>query len=77
MTEPIRARHVAHAVVPPKGTRGVRFPRFISRIGGRFVARMFRRRPMKTAGGIQTLMLETHGAKTGQPRFPIVRLRAR
>ena len=59
-------------VVPPKGTRGVRFPRFIARLGSRFVPRMFRRGQMKTGGGIQTLMLETQGAKSGKTRYAIL-----
>src|SRR5687767_4048864 len=58
--------------VPPKGTRGVPFPRFLARIGSRFTPGMFRRRPQKTAGGIQTLLLETHGAKSGKVRHAIL-----
>jgi deazaflavin-dependent oxidoreductase (nitroreductase family) len=59
-------------VVPPKGTRGVPFPRFLARIGGRFIPGMFRRRPQKTAGGIQTLLLETRGAKSGKTRYAML-----
>ena len=58
--------------VPPKGTRGVPFPRFIARLGSRFTPGMFRRRQNKTGGGIQTLMLETTGAKTGKTRYAIL-----
>jgi deazaflavin-dependent oxidoreductase (nitroreductase family) len=58
--------------VPPKGTRGVPFPRFITRLASRFTQGMFRRRPTRTAGGIQTLMLETRGAKSGQTRHAIL-----
>jgi hypothetical protein len=45
--------------IPPKGTRGVPFPRFIARLGSRFTPGMFRRRENKTSGGIKTLLLET------------------
>ncbi len=33
---------------------------------------MFRRRPQKTSGGIQTLLLETRGARTGKVRHAIL-----
>ena len=58
--------------VPPKGTRGVPFPRFLVRLGSRFAPGMFRRRPNKTGGGIQTLLLETKGAKSGKTRSAIL-----
>jgi deazaflavin-dependent oxidoreductase (nitroreductase family) len=58
--------------VPPKGTRGVPFPRFLVRLGSRFAPGMFRRRPNKTGGGIQTLLLETRGAKSGKTRNAIL-----
>src|SRR5438552_1081491 len=58
--------------VPPKGTRGVPFPRFLIRLGSRFTKGMFRRRPNKTGGGISTLMLETRGARTGEMRHAIL-----
>lgn len=58
--------------VPPKGTRGVPFPRLLARIGSRFTPGMFRRRPQKTAGGIQTLLLETRGAKSGKTRYAML-----
>jgi deazaflavin-dependent oxidoreductase (nitroreductase family) len=54
--------------VPPKGTRGVPFPRFLTRFGGAWVRRQFRRGTLLTQGGIPTLMLETTGAKSGLPR---------
>jgi deazaflavin-dependent oxidoreductase (nitroreductase family) len=54
--------------VPPKGTRGVPFPRFMTRLMNRMVLRQFRRGGMRTQGGISTLLLETLGAKSGQPR---------
>ena len=54
--------------VPPQGTRGVPFPRFLSRFGGAWVRRQFRRGTLLTQGGIPTLMLETPGAKSGLPR---------
>jgi deazaflavin-dependent oxidoreductase (nitroreductase family) len=58
--------------VPPKGTRGVPFPRFLVRLGSRFTHRLFRRRPNKTGGGVSTLMLETRGAKSGELRHVIL-----
>ncbi len=58
--------------VPPKGTRGFPFPRFLVRLGSRFAPGMFRRRPNKTGGGIPTLLLETQGAKTGRTRHAIL-----
>lgn len=58
--------------VPPKGTRGVPFPRLLARIGSRFTPGMFRKRPQKTAGGIQTLLLETRGAKSGKTRYAML-----
>jgi deazaflavin-dependent oxidoreductase (nitroreductase family) len=58
--------------IPPKGTRGVPFPRFIARLTSGLTAGMFRRRPNKTGGGIQTLLLETRGAKTGKARYAIL-----
>ncbi len=58
--------------VPPRGTRGTTFPRFIPRLLGRFTAGFFRRRPQKTVGGIPTLLLETRGAKSGKVRHAIL-----
>ena len=54
--------------VPPKGTRGMPFPRFMTRLWNRMVVRQFRRARMRTQGGVSTLLLETLGAKSGQPR---------
>ena len=54
--------------VPPKGTRGVPFPRALSRFGAAFVRRQFRRGTLRTQGGVATLLLETKGAKSGLPR---------
>ena len=66
------ARSPISVKVPPKGTRGVPFPRFIARLGSRFTPRMFRRRPNRTGGGINTLLLETTGAKSGKTRYAIL-----
>jgi deazaflavin-dependent oxidoreductase (nitroreductase family) len=54
--------------VPPQGTRGIPFPRALSRLGAAFVRRQFRRGTLRTQGGIPTLMLETMGARSGLPR---------
>jgi deazaflavin-dependent oxidoreductase (nitroreductase family) len=58
--------------VPPKGTRGAPFPRFLFRLGSRSAPGRFRRRPNKTGGGVATLLLETRGAKTGKIRQVIL-----
>ena len=54
--------------VPPKGTRGMPFPRFMTRLMNRTMVRQFRRGGMRTQSGISTLLLETLGARSGQPR---------
>jgi deazaflavin-dependent oxidoreductase (nitroreductase family) len=54
--------------VPPKGTRGVPFPRALGRLGAAFVRRQFRRGTLRTQGGLPTLLLETTGARSGLPR---------
>ena len=58
--------------VPPGGSRGVRLPRFLARLGNRMMLRQFRRGSARTQGGIETLMLETVGAKSGQPRQSVL-----
>ena len=58
--------------VPPKGTRGTPFPRFVVHLLSRFTPGLFRRRPNKTSGGIPTLLLETRGAKSGKVRYAIL-----
>lgn len=58
--------------VPPKGTRGSRFPRFpgfMARFFSGMQRRSFRRSGGgRTQGGLQTLLLETTGARSEQPR---------
>ena len=58
--------------VPPKGSRGVPFPHFLMAFGNRWVLRQFRRHELRTAGGIPGLLLETVGAKSGQPRKAVL-----
>ncbi len=62
--------------VPPAGTRGSRFPNFpgfLARFFGRLQLRSFRRnKGGRTQGGVPTLMLETIGAKTGDPRLAML-----
>ena len=58
--------------VPRKGTRGTRFPRFLSGPLSGLAARQFRRRGMRTSGGVDTVLLETVGAKSGSVRNAIV-----
>ena len=58
--------------VPPPGSRGSRFPKFpgfLARFFSRFQQRSYRRnRGGRTQGGVPTLLLETIGARTGEPR---------
>ena len=58
--------------VPGKGTRGVPFPKAMARFGNGFVLRMFRSGRNRSAGGIPTLILETHGAKSGKSRQAVL-----
>jgi len=51
--------------VPPKGTRGTPFPRFLAGLANRFVLRQFRRGGARTQGGLHTILLETVGARSG------------
>jgi deazaflavin-dependent oxidoreductase (nitroreductase family) len=44
----------------------------MTRLFGRIVPGMFRRRQRRTAGGIITLLLETRGAKSGKPRHAML-----
>ena len=54
--------------VPPRGTRGIRIPRFMAGFGNRMILRQFRRGGHRTQGGIPTLLLETVGARSGKLR---------
>jgi deazaflavin-dependent oxidoreductase (nitroreductase family) len=59
--------------LPPKGTRGVRVPRFLAGFGARMMRRQFRRSGgAKTQGGLHAFLLETTGAKSGQPRHAVL-----
>src|SRR5687768_9358572 len=59
--------------VPRSGTRGTRFPRFLAGFGGRMVVRQFRRnREARTQGGLHAFLVETTGARTGQPRQAVL-----
>jgi deazaflavin-dependent oxidoreductase (nitroreductase family) len=58
--------------VPRSGTRGLRLPRFLARLGNRFVLRQFRRGTAKTQGGVATLLLETVGARSGEIRQAVL-----
>ena len=58
--------------VPPKGTRGTRFPRFISGLFSGLQARQFRRSGMRTQAGVPTLLLETSGARSGRTRHAVL-----
>src|SRR5918999_3579491 len=59
--------------IPPKGTRGTRFPRFLAGFAGRMIGRQFRRRGgARTEGGLHAFMLETTGARSGQTRRAVL-----
>jgi len=58
--------------VPPGGTRGLRLPRFLARLGNWMMLRSFRRGGARTQGGIETLVLESVGAKSGQRRQAVL-----
>jgi deazaflavin-dependent oxidoreductase (nitroreductase family) len=58
--------------VPRGGTRGLRVPRFLARLGNAMMLRSFRRGGARTQSGIETLMLESVGAKSGQLRRAVL-----
>ncbi len=58
--------------VPPIGTRGPRYPRMGLRLGNRMMLRQFRKGTSRTRGGVDTLMLETLGSKSGQLRQSVL-----
>lgn len=58
--------------VPPRGTRGAFFPRFLARLVTRLVLRQFRRGRARTLGGLHTILLETRGARSGELRQAVV-----
>ena len=62
--------------VPPKGTRGVPFPKLpglVTRFFSRLQARMFRRQHGgRTQGGVAALLLHTTGARSGEPRSALL-----
>ena len=57
--------------IPPTGTRGERFPRFLGRMS-RPIAAMFRRGLGRSVGAVPTLILETRGARSGQVRQAVL-----
>jgi deazaflavin-dependent oxidoreductase (nitroreductase family) len=58
--------------VPRSGTRGLRLPRVLARVGNRMMLRKFRRGGARTQGGIPTVLLETVGARSGQLRQAVL-----
>lgn len=58
--------------VPRGGSRGMRLPRFLARIGNRLMLRNFRGGHARTQSGVEALMLETVGAKSGHPRQAVL-----
>jgi deazaflavin-dependent oxidoreductase (nitroreductase family) len=57
--------------VPPPGTRGSPFPRFMARLGNGMQIRRFRRGAVRSQRGMPTLLLEAMGARSGQSR-PVI-----
>lgn len=58
--------------VPRGGSKGLRLPRFLARVGNRMMLRKFHKGGARTQGGIETLMLETVGARSGQRRRAVL-----
>ena len=58
--------------VPRGGSRGLKLPRFLGRLGNRMILRQFRKGGARTQGGLETLMLETVGARSGEPRQAVL-----
>ena len=62
--------------VPPRGTRGSRFPKFpgfMARFFSGMQLRQFRRnKGGRTQGGVPTLILETVGARSGEKRHAML-----
>ena len=58
--------------VPPSGRRGLRLPRLLARFGNGMMLRSFRRGGARTQGGVETLILETVGGKTGKVRQSVL-----
>jgi deazaflavin-dependent oxidoreductase (nitroreductase family) len=50
----------------------MRFPRFLAGVGNRFMLWQFRRGGARTRGGVDTLMLETVGARSGDRRRSVL-----
>jgi deazaflavin-dependent oxidoreductase (nitroreductase family) len=62
--------------VPPRGTRGVPFPKLpgwlTKRMSGLQLGAFRRRRGGHTSGGLPAFILETVGARSGEPRHAMV-----
>lgn len=58
--------------MPSPGTRGLRLPRFLARFGNGMMLRSFSKGGARTQGGIETLLLETVGGKTGRVRQSVL-----
>ena len=50
----------------------MRFPRFLARLGNRFMLWQFGRGGARTRGGVKSLLLETVGARSGEPRRAVL-----
>jgi deazaflavin-dependent oxidoreductase (nitroreductase family) len=59
--------------VPPKGSRGAPFHRFLAGFASRFMRGRFRKQGgATTQGGVPAFLLETIGARSGQPRHAVL-----
>ena len=71
--EPAAGVPASPVQIPPRGTRGMPFPRFLARLSNRFIVRQFQRKGgATTQGGLHAFVLETTGAKTGELRRAVL-----
>ena len=71
--EPAAGAPAGPVQVPPPGTRGMPFPKFLARLGNRYIVGQFRRKGgATTQGGLHALVLETTGARTGTLRRAVL-----
>ncbi|MEP6639359.1 MAG: nitroreductase/quinone reductase family protein [Chloroflexota bacterium] len=73
--KPTSEPHDISVQIPPSGTRGAFFPRFPGWLAhrlNRMLANRYRRKGGTTIRGVQGVILETIGAKSGMPRQAVV-----
>lgn len=57
--------------IPPPGTKGAFFPRFMTRFGNGMQVNRFRKGAVRSIRGMPTLLMNAVGAKSAEPR-PVV-----